>query len=163
MTSCLQQQEVTKKCRPEQALSQKNDAHITVAPHVLPARVDLKQHPCCFTPIWTPFFCGLERGEENTELSRIGVFKPPSLCAGNESISVALQAWMPVELHRAGCELKRARLNWFISRKPKATHTGCPFLGYFFLAKKEVSRALTSKQLRSYERVGVRYLDKISR
>ena len=40
-------------------------------------------------------------------------------------------------------EWLRARLNRFISREPKATHTGCPFLGYFFLCQKEVSRALT--------------------
>jgi len=67
------------KRRPEQALHQKNNAHIEVGSHVLPARVNLKQHPCYFTPIWTPFFCGLERGKAKKRILRIGFFIRP-LC-----------------------------------------------------------------------------------
>ncbi len=62
---------------PQQALDQKNNAHIEVGSHALPARVNLNWHPCQFTPIWTPFFCGLERGMKKTDLWGMGVFNRP--------------------------------------------------------------------------------------
>ena len=63
MSFSLQQEKVTKKCRPYQALHRKNSTHIAVDSHAVPPRVSLKRHPCRFTPIWTPFFRGLERGQ----------------------------------------------------------------------------------------------------
>ena len=38
VTFSQQQEKVTKQCPPEQALPQKNDAHIAVGSHALPAR-----------------------------------------------------------------------------------------------------------------------------
>jgi hypothetical protein len=56
-------------------------------------------------------------------------------------------------------EWLRARLNRFISREPKATHTGCPFLGYFFWASKRSNSRTYS--LINYEAMQVLVCEKL--